>query len=123
MTRNRQLIGSVLAFLPAFGAGCGPLFHGCSDDLRASMLVTVLDGQLGPPLCDAEVTVRDGTFASQLKVFVLSGKCVYSGVYERAGTYTVDVALGSRTESLSNVKVERGDCDHVVTRDVTISLP
>jgi len=42
---------------------------------------------------------------------------------ERAGTYTVDVALGSRTESLSNVKVERGDCDHVVTWTVTISLP
>ena len=111
------------------GSACDFLPHACSADLRVAMVVEVLDGNRGPRLCGAVVTARQGTFSARLEEFptfdggLPTGGCSYSGAHERAGTFTVDVILGVRTQSVSGVRVDRDLCNHVETQHLTITLP
>ena len=89
-----------------------------------AVAVTVVDGRSGARLCSADVSVREGTLEVQLETHIRStvADCVYTGAYERAGTYIVRAALGERTASIADVMVERDVC-HVRTRSLTIELP
>src|SRR5436190_16044230 len=85
----------------AAAAACGMGTVSCPQVVSESVVVTVVDGRSAARLCDAEVILREGAFAARLDPYSSSVvECIYSGVQERAGTYTVDVALGARTASL-----------------------
>jgi len=106
------------------GGGCGLVPHGCSTEARPAVVVEVVDSTSGGPLCNTSVVAREGAFSSVLQEFPasFSPPCVHMGPYERAGTYTVDVSFGVRSKSVSGLRVERGDCDHVVTQHLTVAL-
>jgi len=107
----------------AAATACGMGSVSCPQMVSESVVVTVVDGRSAARVCDAEVILREGTFARRLDPYSSSlVDCTYSGVQERAGTYTVDVALGARTASLSDLMVERNICG-VRTQRVTIFLP
>jgi hypothetical protein len=91
----------------------------CTAEARFSFVVTVVDGS-GRRICDASVTVRDGTF-SQVIPPGPPGDCEYAGLAERKGTYSVEVRSGTLTKTRDNVKVSADEC-HVQTQRVTIAL-
>ena len=97
--------------------GCG-----CSDSLEPGLSVTVVDGAAGTRICDATVMATDGNHVETLAPFGDSATCQYFGLYERGGTYNVEVASGGRTVSMTNVAVTSDIC-HVTTRTLTITLP
>jgi hypothetical protein len=91
----------------------------CTAEARFSFVVTVVDGS-SQRVCDASVTVRDGTF-SQVIPPGAPGDCEYAGLPERKGTYSVEVRSGHRSKTRDNVKVSADEC-HVHTHHVTIAL-
>jgi hypothetical protein len=112
-----------IALAALAAAACGPEPGLCAQMLKPAVTVTVVDGRSGDRLCDAEVNVSEGTFAASLELFsAFMVPCTYSGAWERAGTYAVNVALGARTASVSDVMVEREVCG-VRTQSLTIELP
>ena len=50
-----------------------------------------------------------------------SPSCVYSGVSERKGTYSIEVRSGAHSKNVDNVNVSADEC-HVHTRAVTVAL-
>jgi hypothetical protein len=122
---SRLLVTAPFAGILLAGVGCGGYpARPCSTEPRSAILVTVLDAATGTPLCNTTVIVRDGAFSAILGTLPPSepGRCVHSGAPERAGTYTVDVSARGKTSSVSNVKVERDECGHVMTQHVTVIL-
>ena len=88
----------------------------CTLEARAGLTVTVYDARAAL-VCDAVVTARDGTLSERL---MLNG-CTYSGVYERAGTYSVEVVAGSTSKTVPDLVVSSGEC-HVNGLAVTVVL-
>jgi hypothetical protein len=117
---------SPLAFMaPAASLVAIPGCGGCSGGGAAApgLEVTVEDGPGGPALCDATVTASDGThIESLIQIMPTSGTCAYVGAYERPGVYTIDVASGGRSVTLTDVRVTNGEC-HVSLTRVTATLP
>jgi len=104
-----------------------PLVAACNDDepctleARAGLNVTVLNAK-GARVCDAIVTAREGTFSEQLMVLGDASSCTYSGVYERAGTYSLEVvSTGSKSKTVPDLVVSPGRC-HVEGPLVTVTL-
>lgn len=112
----------LLSVVALASASCGLAPRACSMEARSAIVVTVLDRSSGTSLCGATVNVHDGAFAEKLGEWPAPPGCAYSGAYERAGNYLVEVALGSRAASALNIKVGHDDC-HVVTQRVTVTLP
>jgi hypothetical protein len=100
--------------------GCG-----CTGIALAGLQVEVEDGPGGPDVCDATVTARDGAYVTSLMKFAAGeGGCLYSGVHERPGSYTIEVTSGGRSVTVPNVAVEtEGFCGHVRTVRLTATLP
>jgi hypothetical protein len=92
---------------------------------RAALDVTVVDAS-GKRVCDASVTARDGDFSAQLPAppaDVPRATCTYTGPFERAGTYSIEVRAGTTSKLVSGIKVSRkGACHELQTRDVTVVL-
>jgi hypothetical protein len=103
------LLGSPLV------AACTKLV--CTQELHAGLSVTVADA-IGAPVCDAVVTAREGTFSQQL---MRGAGCIYSGAYERTGTYSVEVVARSTSKTVPNLVVTADEC-HVNTLAVTIMI-
>jgi hypothetical protein len=123
MLRRVRGIGAALcaAALVCTGGLTGCSSANCQAFAAPSLLVIVLDAT-GKRICDASVAVTDGAFSASLSPF--SGdnsSCTYSGPTERAGTYSIEVHSGTRTDRLDGVKVTADAC-HVRTRNVTITL-
>lgn len=93
----------------------------CTMEARSSLAVTVTDAGTGESLApDATVRVTDGTFSDTLTAQPGSG--VYSGVYERPGTYTVVVSHPRYAQwQRAGIVVERDEC-HVITEEVSARL-
>ncbi len=92
----------------------------CDTSVAAGLEITVTQGENGPPLCDAEVTISDGVTSE--KVSALGSPCVYTGAYEKPGTYTISAAKsGMTTETKAGVVVEKGKC-HVIGQQLTIAI-
>jgi hypothetical protein len=106
-------------------AGCeDPVAIGnvCTAIAIPALSVTVVDGASGQRVCDATVVAVDGSFRSTLERFVTSEACAYSGPYERAGVYEVQVTReGYRPASEGNLRVTADEC-HVMTRQLTVTL-
>ena len=92
----------------------------CTMEARSSLAVTVTDAATGENLApDANVRVTDGTFSETLTA---PAGGVYSGVYERPGSYTIVVSHpGYRQWQRAGVVVGRDEC-HVITEDVSARL-
>ncbi|MDQ1476031.1 MAG: hypothetical protein QOE62_1260 [Actinomycetota bacterium] len=123
--RRRWAIGrsglAVLVLATAGGASLSDCSStSCTAEARFSLRVIVL-GSTGKQMCDASVIATDGSFSAPLSNFPDRGSCWYSGVAERAGTYTLVVRFGPMTKTLDGVKVTADAC-HVRTRDVSITL-
>ena len=89
----------------------------------SSLSVTVVDATTREGLCGASVTASEGTFSERLLGFGMP--CVYSGPYERPGSYSVRAEReGYQPASVDNVVVRLGPgpCVHVGTAFVTIAL-
>jgi hypothetical protein len=84
----------------------------CTMEARSALAVVVVDSVTGAGLAASAVAIaREGTFADTLR----GADSVASGVFERAGTYRVEVsASGYAPWSRDGVKVERDQC-HVQT--------
>ena len=83
--------------------------------------MTVVDGT-GKRVCNASVKVRDGKFSAVLSPGPRNGaSCVYVGVPERKGTYTVEVRSGAKSKIVEDLRVSADEC-HVRTRHITVVL-
>jgi hypothetical protein len=81
-------------------------------------VVTVLD-RSGTEVCNANVTARDDDYSTALQGSSVP-PCPHFGAWERKGTYTVTVQLGTVTKTISNVRVTADSC-HVHTRRMTVA--
>jgi hypothetical protein len=101
-------------------AGCGTS-KACTAEARFSLVVTVVDGT-GKRVCNASVKVRDGRFSAVISPGPgVRGSCVYRGVPERKGTYTVEVRSGAKSKIVDDLRVSADGC-HVHPRSVTVVL-
>ncbi|MEW5855101.1 MAG: hypothetical protein AB2A00_40365 [Myxococcota bacterium] len=103
--------------------GCMPVTGGqaCTEEARAALNIRVVQAIGGGPICDAVVLAREGSFEEQL-IAGAGSDCVYSGVYERAGTYTVEaIKSGFETGRVEGVVVGRDEC-HVIPESRTLEL-
>lgn len=121
-----RLIGTVVGALGLFAAGCeteapnGPRV--CTAIAVEALNVTVTDAATGQRLCDATVTVTDGSFRAELRRFGGPADCVYTGPTERAGRYEVRATrAGYAVASRSDVAVTADEC-HVIPVALTIPL-
>ena len=90
----------------------------CTREARSALAVTVVDDATGARIDGATVRVTDGEFAENLNSF----DGMYSGVYERAGTYTIVVSHPDyRQWQRAGVVVQRDEC-HVITEEVEARL-
>ena len=115
--------------------GVGPLVLGlagcetptdpvvCTTIAVQAITLTVVDGVSGQRVCDATVTVVDGSFSQALPPFPGSAtECTYSGPTERAGTYEVRVSrAGYQPATERNVRVTADQC-HVIPVRLTVTL-
>jgi hypothetical protein len=92
----------------------------CTADLRAGLVVTVLDSASGQAIASSSLVVaRQGTFADTARV---SSAATYGLLYERAGVYDVTVShAGYRDWHRSGVTVPADRC-HVQTVALTARL-
>jgi len=118
MSARRAALCAPVAIAILLVGGCSKTVA-CTAEARFSFVVTVLDAS-GKRVCDASVTVRDGTFSQVLQP-VRFGECEYRGVSERKGTYSIKVRSGTGSKTLVGVKVSADEC-HVHTRHVTVVL-
>jgi hypothetical protein len=88
----------------------------CTTVAISAFRVSVLDAA-GNSVCNAKIVVREGDFASELTAL----NCVYFGAHERAGTYSLEVTVGSDFKSVDGIKVSKDEC-HVVTRELTVTM-
>lgn len=115
------LIAAALSLGACASGGEGPPDVVCTMEARSSLAVTVTDAGTGENLApEATVRVTDGTFTETLTA--LPGSGVYSGVYERPGTYTVVVSHPDYAQwQRAGIVVERDEC-HVITEEVSARL-
>jgi hypothetical protein len=95
----------------------------CTTIAVQAITLTVVDGVSGQRVCDATVTVVDGSFSQVLPPFPGSAtECTYSGPTERAGTYEVRVSrAGYQPATERNVRVTADEC-HVMPVRLTVTL-
>jgi hypothetical protein len=105
----------LLAMAAVVGAGCTSSFS-CAAVARASLQIVVNDTS-GKRVCNAKVTVRDGSFESVLRPV----SCLYYGPTERAGTYSVEAQSGARVGKRESIKVSKDHCG-VKPVDVIVTL-
>ena len=97
----------------------------CTAEARPALVVEIRDAKtLAPIAAAAVVEVRDGSFVETLSPgqdgFVT--QLQRWGVYERAGTYTIEVRRsGYATLTLAGIVVGRDQC-HVITRTIQANL-
>ena len=114
---------TLLVPLTLAGASLAGCCMGGGGAALAGLVVTVTDGPGGARICDATVTARDGSFSQVLLALASRPDCVYSGAYDRPGTYSIEVVSGTRMKTVENVRVTTsGARDVVDTRHLTIAL-
>jgi hypothetical protein len=114
------VLGIALISFPQVGCSDSGSDHTCTANAIAALTVTVLDSS-GARVCDATVVAHDGTFSETLMSLDYDTSCTYAGAWERRGTYTIDVASGSKSKTVSNIVVTGDEC-HVNGQVLTVTL-
>ena len=113
-------VGSAVLGLAGCESPADPVV--CTAIAVQAITLTVLDGASSQRICDATVTVADGSFSEVLRPFPGATDCTYSGPTERAGTYEVRVTkAGYAPATQSNVRVTADEC-HVIPVRLTMTL-
>jgi hypothetical protein len=125
-TTRRGLACVTLAALSLAAAGCeteGPNHpRACTAIAIEALNVTVTDAATGQRICDALVTVTDGSFSTELRRFGGPSDCTHTGPTERPGRYEVRATRdGYATAVRSNVVVTADEC-HVIPVALSIAL-
>src|SRR5688572_24022767 len=104
--------------LALLASGCsGDDSVSCTDELRASVRVTVLDNA-GEPVLDADVSYRvDGDIERSCSIL---GEGLYICGLEEQGRFVITAVRGDE-QGEARVSV-RADVCHVVPEDVTLEL-
>ena len=90
----------------------------CTREARSALMVTVLDASSGARVTGANVRATTVDFSEELSEF----DGVYSGAYERAGTYTIVVSHPDYQQwQRTGVVVGEDEC-HVITEQVEARL-
>jgi hypothetical protein len=94
----------------------------CTAIAVSALSVTVVDDATGMRLCDAKVTAIDRVFREDLQSWNPGPECTFSGPYERAGSYRVEVVhTGYQMGIAENVVVRADEC-HVIPVLLTVRL-
>src|SRR5437763_330984 len=75
------------ASVAATGISCSG--SGCDSSASSGVSVRLVRADNGAPICDATVQLTDGEYKETMAFLVLSDGCMYSGAFERSGTYVV----------------------------------
>jgi hypothetical protein len=92
----------------------------CTTEARRSLIVTVLEPS-GQRVCNAVVTVQDGSFRERLGNFGGPAACTYVGPTERKGAYAISAVTGVRRKVVEDVTLSSDAC-HVHPRAVAIAF-
>lgn len=94
----------------------------CTAEARAGLNVSVsLNGDSNSNYDGVSVTARDGNYIADL-LQAIPNSPQFSGVYERAGTYTVTVSKeGFQTYTSNPITVTSDRC-HVIPRQLDVEL-
>lgn len=117
----------------ALVAGCGGTAGDSSGSSGActalfawGLDVQVVSASSSAPLCDATVSITDGTYQETLKTLPTGSpdggaNCTFVGAGERAGTYRIDAKSGSSEKVVDGIVVTKDAC-HVQPQSVRIVL-
>lgn len=111
----------LIAALAILLAGCGAFGVTCTLELRAGLNVAVFDAS-GDRVCTAQVVARSADHEETLEVFPGpdAGDCVYTGLWERAGTFTVTATSAQFDGQLEQtVTIEEDEC-HVIAETLEL---
>jgi hypothetical protein len=94
----------------------------CTTEAKAGLNVTVINSQTNVPIVeDVVIIAQDGSYQETLEYFP-GGEFVFSGAYERMGTYTITVTkTGFQTFTSQAITVTRDEC-HVIPQQITVNL-
>jgi hypothetical protein len=94
----------------------------CTLEARAGLNVTVINSQTNIPIVeDVTITAQDGSYQEILEYFP-GGEFVFSGAYERIGTYIITVNKeGFQTFTSQAITVSNDVC-HVIPQQLTVNL-
>ena len=116
-----QSIALLVALAAALGAACDDPAV-CTQDIRPSLAISVVDSQTHTEICDATLAVRDGDF-----VFEGTRDCSSNPEYpwrvgsERPGTYEIAATHSNYVSQSTVTTVTKNEC-HVNTVAVTLEL-
>lgn len=93
----------------------------CTQEARAGLNVTVMDAVTHVVLTeDVAVVATDGAYSEMLELF--PGSDVFSGAWERRGTYVLSVSKpGYQTFTSDPIAVDADVC-HVIPQNVTVQI-
>jgi hypothetical protein len=80
----------------------------CKTNYVYGLVVTVVNAS-GTDVCDAVVTIRDGSYSARVTSRP-PPPCPYLGAPERKGTYSVTAEKGAARGMVSNIRVSGGRC-------------
>ena len=104
--RNPMVEDDGAAWAELHVIGADGIQRACTADMRLGLAIVVVNDRTGAQVCDAEVTARDGGYSETLHRGAGMSECVYVGVPERSGTYSVRAeAAGFSASTLQNVSV------------------
>jgi hypothetical protein len=118
---KRDLLWALLAASSAMSCVRGdntPI--ACAAYAVAGVSVDVTNAATAGPICDATVTITDGSYSERL----LETSCRFVGAHERPGSYVVRAErTGFVSKEVGSVRVvtSGGDCPHV--REVRLAMP
>lgn len=109
----------------AFACSDGERSLGCSTQAVMGVGATVIDTSTGDRVCNAVVVAKDGTYTETLPAFPVTQdaqvSCIYFGLKERAGTYTLKATRSGYAPTEQSLTVPADEC-HVINQRVTLGL-
>ena len=107
--------------------GCSGTRTSCTGELRLSVNASVVDATSGRAICNATVVARDGAFQEALirrggADASAESACIYVGVGERKGVYSVDVVAPGYESAARTVTVSRSNGCHVMGEHIDVRL-
>jgi hypothetical protein len=81
----------------------------CTEE-RRGVTVIITNTQNGGRVCSATVTATDAEYAEVLTPFGLANECIYFGLFNRPGSYTLNASAPNYQSTSGNVTITGDDC-------------